>query len=325
MATAEELLRDLEEFLAREEASRGGPQPALNPGQRRQFTWPRPSVSAQYNVKHADFKRPVRFELHGEAFTVLIVETPFGFFGRCEALWAEAKGPTEAQMLVNLERELEPLFGRQFAISRTLGLPRRFEGSLAELPPSKHVQLLFCEDRDVAHSVMFEIDSHAASRIYAPALIRILDDESHPFRRTAQWCALDVLEDLPNVCRSEDEALRALRAVGDLMKRASDDYARTIYKAGDVLGDHVADDHAADVLLDVLATGSQPFGRRSAIHGLIHLCEWLPERTDECLEALRSASRDDPDRLLRLYAEATVGDIEGGGPHGPEPSLVGEG
>ena len=311
----------LEVFLLQEEELNGGLQPAIRPGHRMQFHWPKHSVSAQYNVKPQDFVRSAQWEQNGEIFQVLIAETTFGVFGKCESLWAEAKGSSVEQMLVNLSREVEPLFSRQLAISRTLRLSKRYEGKIGDLNAEQLVCLLFCSDRDVAHTAMSEIDSHAVSGPYTPSLIRILRDESHPNRRVAQWCVLDIFEDLPNLCNSDEERMDAFAAIRDLMLDAPDDYSRTVYKAGDVLGDHVANEEAAETLLYVLENGKSVYGRRSAIHGFIHLCEWLPEYQCRVLEALSKTAKEDSNSLLREYATATINDIELGGPHGPEPVL----
>lgn len=323
-ATPDGVLRALERFLLEEEKRNGGPAPPIKPEHRKPFLWPRPSLSAQYRVKPQEFTKTVRFEIYGEAFSVLVAETPKGVFGKCEALWAEAKGPTLEQMLVNLACEVEPLFQRQFAISRVLGLSRRYEGAISDLPPERLILLLYCPDRDVAHTAMFEIDAHARSGLYTPALVRILRDESHPHRRSAQWCALDIFEDLVNICRTGEQQAESLDAIKRLMMRAQDDYARTIYKAGDVLGDHVATEEAGEVLLEVLRDGPYPFGRRSAMHGLIHFCEWQPSWKDRVLLELEASTRTDPEPLLREYAKATIQDILEGGPHGPEPLLPAE-
>lgn len=315
------VLDSLNRFLAEEEAAQGGPLPAMKPGHRMQFHWPRHSVSAQYNVKPQEFVKSSQWEQSGELFQVLIAETGFGIFGKCEALWAEAKGSTVEQMLVNLAREVEPLFSRQLAISRTLRMSRRYEGKIGDLSPEQLVCLLFCNDRDVAHTAMSEIDSHAVSGPYLPSLVRILRDESHQNRRVAQWCVLDIFEDLPNLCHTKEDRIDALSAVKELMMKATDDYSRTVYKAGDVLGDHIADDDAADILIDVLLNAKSAYGRRSAIHGFIHLCEWLPEQKERVLDTLREAAERDTNSLLREYAAATIDDIQKGGPHGPEPVL----
>ncbi|GIV01564.1 MAG: hypothetical protein KatS3mg015_0394 [Fimbriimonadales bacterium] len=321
MATQEEILQSLEQFLAEEERRNRGPQPALNPGHRRQFLWPKPSIAAQYNVKPEQFTREVRLEIHGEAFPVLVAETPFGVFGKCEPLWAEAKGSDEEAMIANLKKELEPLFERQFAISRTLGLPRRYDGAISDLEPPQLVRLLFCTDRDVAHQAMYQIESRARTVPYGPALIRVIEDRSHPYRRTAQWCALDVFEDLLNIFPERSDQQRAVDAICEFMMTAEDDYARAVFKAGDVLGDHVATEMAGEGLLRVLEEGESPFGRRSAVHGLIHLCEWLPEFRPRALAALERVSEKDPEPILRDYAAATMEDIRTGVPHGPEPTL----
>lgn len=319
--SAAKLLAALDDFLERERQRNNGKSPALNPGQRKQFLWPRQSISRQYNVKPTDFTRSFRFETHGEAFDVLLAETPFGIFGKCEDLKAEAKGTTLEQMLANLEREVEPLFSRQFAIARTLGLRRRFEGNISELEPADHLKLLYCEDRDVAHAAMFEIEAHSGSGDFGPALVRILEDDSHPYRRTAQWCTLDILEDLPNVIRDEEWQTKCFAAIRSLLDSAEDDYARTIYKAGDVLGDHVANEHAQELLVDVARNGRSPIGRRSAIHGLFHLCEWRPDSVPEVLDALQAIGRTDPEPTLRAYASSLADCIAHGMPHGPDPVL----
>lgn len=317
------VLESLERFLSEEQDHRGGPADAVAPGHRRVFVWPRHSVVAQYKIKPSQFTKKKRFEIHGEAFQVEIAETPFGFFAKCEELWAEAKGDSEEQMFVNLVQEVEPLFQRQFAISRVLGLQKRYDAPIADLKPSQLILLLYCEDRDVAHKAMYEIDAHASNGLYGAALVRVIEDESHPLRRQAQWCALDIFEDLPNVLGDIPEG-KAIEAIRDLMMRATDDYTRAIYKAGDVLGDHVANDAATKVLVDVMLNGPQPFGRRSAIHGSIHLCEWLPEAKPRVLEALQQVAHNDSEPLLRSYAVATIQDIVSGVPHGPEPSLPGD-
>lgn len=321
MTTSQEVLSSLESFLKEEEQRNGGKRPAINPGPRKHFIWPHRPLSAQYNVKPKDFKRTVRFEIYGEAFAVEVADTPFGVFGNCKALKAEAKGNNEEQMLINLERELEPLFNRQFAMSRVLGLSRRYEGSISELHPTQIIRLLYCPDRDVAHSAMTEIETHARNGLYTAALTRILKDESHPYRRIAQWCALDIFEDLQNICHSKEEVKEALNAVRSLMMNAEDDYARTVFKAGDVLGDHIANEDAGKILKEVASEGPKPFGRRSAIHGMIHLCEWIPEEKESVIALLERVARTDPIPILRQYAKATIQDILSGEPHGPEPRL----
>jgi len=319
--TPQEVLASLEAFLQEEEQRNGGKMSAVNPGPRKHFIWPHRPLSAQYNVKAKDFRKTVRFEIHGEAFLVEVAETPFGVFGKCNTLKAEAKGNDEEQMLINLEKELEPLFERQFAISRVLGFSRRYEGSISELHPTQIIRLLYCPDRDVAHTAMTEIETHARSGVYTPALIRILKDESHPYRRIAQWCALDIFEDLQNVCHSSEEVHDALAAIRSLMMNAEDDYARTVFKAGDVLGDHIANEESGRILKEVATEGLQPFGRRSAIHGMIHLCEWIPAEKESVIAVLERVARTDPIPALRQYAKATIQDILSGEPHGPEPRL----
>ncbi len=320
-SSSDEILEALKRFLEEESKLNGGPQPAVRHGQRMQFHWPKHSVSAQYNVKSTEFTEQIPWEHRGEIFQVVYADTSFGVFGKCEQLWAEAKGKTLDQMLVNLEREVEPLFERQLSISRTLRLNKRYEGKISDLEPEQLVRLLFCSDRDVAYTAMLEIEAHAKSGPYTPSLIYVLEDETHPNRRVAQWCALDIFEDLLNICKNEAEKSAAFAAFKKLLMNATDDYVRAVYKAGDVLGDHVANEDALEILVDVVLNGESPYGRRSAIHGFIHLCEWRPELQEQVINALKKVEDGDKEVCLREYASATIDDILRGGPHGPEPIL----
>jgi len=81
---------------------------------------------------------------------------------------------------------------------------------------------------------------------------------------------------------------------------------------------------AADALLEILEAPS-PIGRRAAIHGLFHLCEWLPDRRAEALAGLRRVAESDPQPLLRIYADGISRDIERGDvEHVMEPLLPDE-
>ena len=51
-------------------------------------------------------------------------------------------------------------------------------------------------------------------------------------------------------------------------------------------------------------------GRRSAIHGLFHVVEWLPDMRDEVLQRLREVAATDSEPLLREYAGGIADDIE---------------
>src|SRR5262249_30763102 len=155
-------------------------------------------------------------------------------------------------MLSQLAKAAEPLFQRQICINECRGLEGRFKGHIRDLNPSDLIKLLYCTDRDVANDAHTEIDTHASQRIFTPALVAILNDRRHPYRRSAQWCVLDLFEDLPSFCRHEDEEEAAIQAMRDLIWDAEDDYARTIYKAGVVLGGHLPHKHGGPILLECL-------------------------------------------------------------------------
>jgi hypothetical protein len=327
-AEALELERRLSDFLKSEEERLGGPQPAVKPPHRVPFEWPRSSLSARYHIPHSAYVGHATLSVDGQEFPVEVAETEYGVFGRCERFWAEARGANVEAMLANLQAECMPLWRRQRAIGKALGRDERVETPVSAMEPLDLCRLLYCEDRDVANEAMTVIDEAASRGIWGPALLTILRDRSHPLRRQAQWCVLDLLEDLRGFFPSEAEQAEALRVLEEFLWGCEDDYARTCYKCGDVLGDHVADDRAVDLLLRVLAGAPSPFGRRSAIHGLIHATEWLSERKDEILAALERASHDDAHPLLREYAAIAMDDIRVGAPgfhpHGPEPVFEGE-
>src|SRR5690606_31653007 len=123
-------------------------------------------------------------------------------------------------------------FDRMDAITDCLGRDTRYHGHLDDLPPDDLIILLYCPDRDISYHALVEIEKHASSGLFTPALVRILDDNEHPYRRAAQWCALDIFEDIGAFCRTEEEQARVIKAIRDLIWRAEDDYARAIFKAG---------------------------------------------------------------------------------------------
>jgi hypothetical protein len=317
--TALKILRDLEAFVDDAVAQNGGNTQALKPSHRIKFHWPPHPISYEYHVLTSDWTGKGEFEAHGETFPVTVATTRYGVFGRCEPIWHEDRGDTLELMLSNLRKSSEPLFGRQIAINKCLGKPGRFTGHIRDLSPSDLVKLLYCADRDVANEVHTHIETHASQRIFTPALVAILNDRRHPNRRSAQWCVLDLFEDLPSFCRHEDEEEAAAQAMRDLIWDAEDDYARTIYKAGVVLGGHIPHKHGGPILMECLSAPSK-VGRRSAIHGLFHVVEWLPELKQGVLLALREVAEEDPEPLLREFARQMGIDImEGGIDHHPEP------
>lgn len=313
------VLHDLELFIDEAVARNGGDTRAVKPAHRVKFHWPPHPVSYEYHVLASDWTGQAEFEAHGEKFPVTVATTPYGVFGRSEALWHEDRGDTLAHMLKNLRKSSEPLFQRQLSIHECLGKPGRFTGHISDLPPSELIKLLYCSDRDISNEARTEIETHASQRIFTPALVGILNDRRHPNRRSAQWCVLDLFEDLPSFCRHEEEEEAAVQAMRDLIWDAEDDYARTIYKAGVVLGGHIPHKHGGPILLECLNAPSK-IGRRSAIHGLFHVVEWIPNQKQAILLALREVAEEDPEPILRDFALQMSKDIEAGGiDHHPEP------
>ncbi len=317
--TALEILRDLETFIDAAVAKNGGDTKAIKPDHRIKFHWPPHPISYEYHVLATDWTGQAQFEAHGETFDVRVATTPYGVFGRCDAIWHEDKGKNLEEMLRNLAKSSEPLFTRQLLINETRGLAGRYTGHIRDLSPTDLVKLLYCRDRDLANEAHTVIDTHASQRVFTPALVAILKDRKHPYRRSAQWCVLDLFEDLPSFCRNEDEEEAAITAIRDLIWDAEDDYARTIYKAGVVLGGHIPHKHGGPILLECLSAPSK-FGRRSAIHGLFHVVEWLPNLRGGVVLALREVAEEDPDPLLREFASQMSKDIEAAGlDHHMEP------
>jgi len=307
-----------------EAATPNGPEPAVKPDHRVKFSWPPHPISYSYHIHASDWSGHTSVEMHGESFDVRIAKTPFGVFGRCQALWLEAKGQTEEQMLKLLAKLAEPFFQRQLSIGKCLGIARRFTGSIRELQPIDLLKLLYCPDRDVASEAQTELDTHASSHLFTPALIAILRDDRHPQRRSAQWCVLDLFEDLPAFAKTTQEESEALEAMRALIWNAIDDYARTAFKAGVVLGGHLPHMRGGKMLFSCLAAPSK-YGRRSAIHGLFHTVEWVPDLRDEVVAALQNSAATDPDPELREFAAGLVHDIEQGSyDHIPEPVFAEE-
>lgn len=323
LPTAQEIVASLREFVDAAVAGKPEPIKAVKPGHRVPFRWPPEAISYKFHVLASDWMGHASYRAHGEDFPVRVAHTEHGFFGRCEKLWHEAKGSTLEEMLTALAAAAEPLLRRQLTIAKTVGAEHRYVGYLRDLAPEDLVKLLYCEDRDVGIVAGVEIEKHASLSIFGPALIEILRDARHPYRRSAQWCVLDIFEDLPSVCKSVAEQRQAIDAMKGLLWNAEDDFARTVYKAGVVLGGHLPDEHGGPVLMECLHAPSR-IGRRSAVHGLYHVVEWHPALTAQVVESLRATAATDPEALLRSYALAMAGDIESGRDHVAEPVFPGE-
>lgn len=319
-----DILAELEAFIERAVQRRDGDRMPVKPSHRIPFHWPPHPVSVDFHILAHEFHGRATFEAYGESIEVLVARTPMGVFGKCEKYWNEARGDTEEEMLRSLREGSEPLFQRQFAIGRTLERCGRYTGSLRELAPVDLIKLLYCEDRDVAISAGIIIETHARSGLCTPALIRILRDDQHPHRRSAQWCALDMFEDLPSFSPDPSVQMQAIDAMKSLLWNATDDYARTMYKAGVVLGGHICTDPAADAILACVGAPSR-IGRRSAIHAVFHLAEWMPARKGVILKTLARQLEVEPEPKLAEFIACMIRDIEAGNiEHATEPTFADE-
>lgn len=324
LPSPEQIVESLRDFIERSVAAAGGSTDAVKPGHRVKFHWPPHAISRDFHVTGEDWKAQTSFQVNGETFHVEVASVPLGVFGRCWDLWAEARGDDEPSMLRNLKAICEPLFQRQLAINACLFQPGRFTGHLRDLRPEDLVRLLYCVDRDVAHHASVEIETHASLRIFTPALIEILKDARHPNRRVAQWCVLDLFEDLPSFASDVQQEQEAADAMAGLLWDATDDYARTVFKAGVVLGGHLPRNYGAAALKRSLDAPSR-IGRRSAIHGLFHIVEWQPEMRDEIVKVLGSHAALERDPQLREFTERMVKDIaDGEFDHFTEPVFTDE-
>ena len=130
-----------------------------------------------------------------------------------------------------------------------------------------------------------------------------------------------MFEDLPSFCPNEDTQAQAVIAIRNLVWNAADDYARTIYKAGVVLGGHVCTPQAAEAILECVRAPSK-FGRRSAIHASFHLAEWMKEYKTQILVTLDEAATEDSEPLLREFAASMARDVRTGAyEHMTEPGF----
>jgi len=311
-ASSRTVISELELTVRRAVEANGGSSRAIRPTHRVRFHWPPHPVSYEYHVPATEWKSTATFDAHGETFSVRVAQTAHGFFGRCDELWHEDRGDTLEEMLERLRLSSEPLFRRQLTTSDALGQHgQRFTGTIRDLDPIEHLKLLYCSDRDVAQEAQTEIERHSHNPLYLDGLLFILNDRSHPHRRSAQWCALDLFEGLPNFVTAEADERAAVEAMKNLIWDAEDDYARTVYKAGVVLGGHIPHLYGGPTLLECLDAPSK-IGRRSAIHGLFHVVEWIPEVRDTVVDALRRHAGTEPEPSLQRFALGMATDIERG-------------
>lgn len=308
---AEQILDAVRSAIRRGVEMANGSTEAIDPGHRKAFHWPPPAISRDYHVTTDQWADESQHVLRGETYTVQWATNDHGIFGRVIDLWNEALGSTREEVLAELEKGAEPCFDRQDAISQALGLPTRYHGAVSELDNPELVVLLYCCDRDVAYSALIEIETRASRVRFLPAFEAILRDQEHPLRRSAQWCVLDMLEDYSAFCRDERDVESSVAAIEDLIMTADDDYARTTYKAGVVLGGHYCNELAADSLIRCL-TEAKRAGRRSAMHAAFHLVEWMPEQRTRFVAALRRAAESESEPLLKEFALHQAHDIEEG-------------
>ncbi|MFM9874286.1 MAG: hypothetical protein ACKVQS_12575 [Fimbriimonadaceae bacterium] len=317
-STAQEILVGVKEAIQRANPS-GQPMPAIDPGHRHSFHWPPHAISRDYHVTSDQWNESSDHQIRGETYEVHWATNDHGIFGRIIDLWNEAKGSTKAEVLIDLEKGAAPWLDRMDCISESLGFPTRFHGRIRDLESPQLASLLFASDRDVAYSASTEIEKRASQLHFADAFIAILRDHSHPNRRTAQWCVLDMLEDHRAFCKSDSEVQLVVDAILALMMTAPDDYARTIYKAGVVLGGHFCNEPAAEALITCINAPSK-IGRRSAMHAVFHLVEWLPHHRTEVVNTLVAASDRESDPMLKEFALSQANDIrEGASEHKEEP------
>ena len=302
-----EVLKGLREFITLAAASYGTTD-AICPPHRVKCHWPPHPISYENHVLGSDWTGETEFIAYDETFTVRVAKTHFGVFGRCDDLWNEARGDSEAEMLHELAKASEPLFKRQFAIAKAIGASARFKGDIRTLDPLDILKLFYCENRDVANSAHEIVEVSKYRKSYFPALCHILRDRTHPWRRSAQWCVLDLFEDLPSFISSEQDERDAVQAMKSLLMDAEEDYARTVYKAGVVMGGHLPHRQGNTALIDCLDAPSI-IGRRSAIHGLFHVCEWVPELSNDVVHRLREHGKSEPDPQLAIFSFAIAEDI----------------
>ncbi len=317
-STAQEILAGVNDVIQRANPSRT-PLPAVDPGHRYSFHWPPHAISRDYHVTSDQWKTSSQHELRGESYEIQWAETEHGMFGRVIDLWNEAKGDSQDEVLFGLEKGAAPWLDRMDCISSTLGLQSRYHGLIRELTSGQLAALLFAQDRDIAYAASTEIEKRASQLTFSEAFVAILSDEYHPYRRTAQWCVLDMLEDYRAFCKTDAEVSANVDAILKLMMNAPDDYARTIYKAGVVLGGHFCNEPAANALIKCINAPSR-IGRRSAMHAVFHLVEWLPDHRTDVVNALHSAAERESEPLLKEFALSQANDIESGAmEHKEEP------
>jgi hypothetical protein len=310
-ADAQCLSQELRAYIGRSVAAHGGSRVAVNPGNRVAFSWPPHPESYGFHLNASDWKLAGSIDIGGEEFVLELADTRAGLFGRLPELWFEARAINYDQLIPKLKEGVQPLLERQRLVAGVLECSERFTGHIPDLPPLDLLKLLYAPDRDIVNDARREIETHASSGLFFPSLIAVLEDNTHPYRRSAQWAVLDLFEDMASFARTEEDWELAVEKIKDLIWNAEDDYARVIYKAGVVLGGHMPYLHGARAVAACLEAPSR-IGRRSAIHAMYHVAEWAPEHTSNIISRVLAVAANDPEPLLRAYAAAMAADIERG-------------
>ncbi len=272
------------------------------------WKWPLHPISADYRLSASEWKSSEVVQIAGVDYAVLVATTDFGVFGRCEALRCEAMGKDLATMIANVAKTAKPLLARRKLVGEILRLDGPFTGSIRDLSTLDHLKLFYATDRAIAHDAQAQIETGPNHKLVFDACIEILNDRDHPNRRTAQWLVLDLFEDLPSVASTAQDETVAIDAIYNLIASSTDDFARTIFKAGVVLGGHICTHYCAERLIQ-LTTAPEKIARRSAVHACFHLVEWLPESKDSVVKAVQYVAESDPEQLLRTFAASVVRDI----------------
>lgn len=314
LAESKDVVLSLNEYLSEFARELGERSPAHDPGHYHPWHWPLHPVSTEYHIQTSAFTESDAIEVDGRPVSISVARTPSGVFCRCEQFRAESRGEILETAKTALIESIQPLLTRNALIAHICGIespgtPGRYSAPLRELPPEALVKLFFASDRSIAHDACHEVEASEHRKLFTPAFRRILDERTHPYRRTAQWLVLDQFEELPYYCADAECEEGVIQSIYDLMwEDAGDDYGRTIYKAGIVLGGHVLTDKSAALLMSLLEAPSK-ITRRSAMHAVFHTAEWMPNLRDSIVERLKAIAPHEPEPKLRDFALAMARDI----------------
>lgn len=324
MTSAKDLGNELRAWLDICVIGQNGNDAPLKPDHYKPFHWPLHPISHDYAIPKEAWNQAVTWTFHGRSFEVLVATTSQGYFGRCEGMRAEATGVGLEEMLKELERTCEPLYRRRTEVAAKLGLDEPYQGSLNDLDILSLFKLFFANDRALAHDAANRLETGLPHAMMPHLLLEVLKESKHQNRRVAQWLALDMLEHHESYTNAEVTDVEFAEAIKTLMWNATDDYARTMFKAGVVLGGHMCTAASAKTILALISSPS-PIARRSAMHASFHLREWMPEQEEAVLSILKQVELNDPEPMLRAYANGLQADIlSGDTDHVLEPTFSNE-